>query len=142
MVSFNQQTYPTDGIPYGITIKNAYRSSISGGNKDGMISFSGYKVYGLSINSGDISLTSSSGYFNVQDLTRIGVSEGYTTANITVEKTNIIGDKTISYDGASISYNDVYVDGSAGTYTVTIGGVAYDSIEQGDAKLIKKVELN
>ena len=139
---FNQQTYPTDGIPYGITIKNAYRSSISGGNKDGMISFSGYKVYGLSINSGDISLTSSSGYFNVQDLTRIGVSEGYTTANITVEKTNIIGDKNVSYDNASISYNDVYVDGSAGTYTVTIGGTAYDPIAQTDAKLIKKVELN
>ena len=83
-----------------------------------------------------------SGYRGTDVLERIGNDSNNRTVSVTVEKTNIIGDKTISYDGASISYNDVYVDGSAGTYTVTIGGVAYNPIEQGDAKLIKKVELN
>ena len=75
-------------------------------------------------------------------LVQIGNDSNNRTVSITVEKTTTIGDKSISYDNASISYNDVYVDGSAGTYTVTIGGTAYDPIAQTDAKLIKKVELN
>ena len=144
---WSNQTYPSNDVPTGITIKNAYYTAGAGfgSKRDGIIEISGYSYSGIKL-TGNISLTStdsgSYGYRGNQDLSRIGNSSGYTTANITVEKTNSIEGKTISYDNASISYNDVYVDGSAGTYTVTIGGTAYDPIAQTDAKLIKKVELN
>ena len=142
-LGWGQQEYSSSGI----TIKNAYYTAGAGlgSKRDGIIEISGYSYSGIKL-TGSISLTSTGsggyGYTGSQDLSRIGNNSGYTTANITVEKTNSIDGKTISYDNASISYNDVYVDGSAGTYTVTIGGTAYDPIAQTDAKLIKKVELN
>ena len=140
---YTSQKYPDDNRVSGIAISNVYRNNMFSGKLDGTIVLSGYKYSGFSLVSGTISLTSTgSTYLGIQDLSQIGNSSGYTTANITVEKTNSIEGKTISYDNASISYNDVYVDGSAGTYTVTIGGTAYDPIAQTDAKLIKKVELN
>ena len=54
----------------------------------------------------------------------------------------MVTDEGIRLGLTSLLGDDVYVDGSAGTYTVTIGGTAYDPIAQTDAKLIKKVELN
>ena len=133
----------------GIVIISCYSSGWSSKMNPGSIDLKEYKTYGLTLNTENVISVMSieqgileGGYQGDDPLSRIGNDSNNRTASITVEKTNIIGDKTISYDGASISYNDVYVDGSAGTYTVTIGGVAYNPIEQGDAKLIKKVELN
>lgn len=133
----------------GIVIISCYSSGWSSKMNPGSIDLKEYKTYGLTLNTENVISVMSieqgileGGYQGDDPLSRIGNDSNNRTVSITVEKTNIIGDKTISYDGASISYNDVYVDGSAGTYTVTIGGVAYDPIEQGDAKLIKKVELN
>ena len=141
---WSNQIYPSNGLPSGISIKNSSTGAFGDNKKNGIIDFSGYKQYGVSMNSGSISLTSEGtwGYADDQDLESLGKDSEYNTVNLVVEKTTIIGGKTISYDNASISYNDVYVDGSAGTYTVTIGGTAYDPIAQTDAKLIKKVELN
>ena len=137
----NPQTYSGTSI----TIVNSSEAS----QKQGSITMTSYSYNGFILNSSYVSTWAkddggalNSGYRGTDVLERIGNDSNNRTVSITVEKTNIIGDKTISYDGASISYNDVYVDGSAGTYTVTIGGVAYNPIEQGDAKLIKKVELN
>ena len=143
-LAWSNQSYPENGNPSGIVIKNSSTGAFGTNKKNGIIDFTGYKEYGVSMNSGSVSLSSegSSGYAGDQDLESLGRDSEYNTVNLVVEKVNSINGKSVSYDGASISYNDVYVDGSAGTYTVTIGGVAYDPIEQGDAKLIKKVELN
>lgn len=143
-LAWSNQSYPENGNPSGIVIKNSSTGAFGNNKKNGIIDFTGYKEYGVSMNSGSVSLSSegSSGYAGNQDLESLGRDSEYNTVNLVVEKVNSINGKSVSYDGASISYNDVYVDGSAGTYTVTIGGVAYNPIEQGDAKLIKKVELN
>ena len=143
-LAWSNQSYPENGNPSGIVIKNSSTGAFGTNKKNGIIDFTGYKEYGVSMNSGSVSLSSegSSGYAGDQDLESLGRDSEYNTVNLVVEKVNSINGKSVSYDGASISYNDVYVDGSAGTYTVTIGGVAYNPIEQGDAKLIKKVELN
>lgn len=126
---------------YGTNVEIANSSGIN--QNSGSASFTGYKFSGISI-SGNISTyaVDDGSYIGKDPLSRIGNDSNNRTVSITVEKTNSIDGKTISYDNASISYNDVYVDGSAGTYTVTIGGTAYDPIAQTDAKLIKKVELN
>lgn len=117
--------------------------------ENGRILLDGYKTNDFVCNCNNLSLigynpggAGETGYLGTDPLSRIGNDSNNRTVSITVEKVITIGDKTISYDNASISYNDVYVDGSAGTYTVTIGGTAYDPIAQTDAKLIKKVELN
>ena len=150
-VWYTSQKYPDDNRVSGIVISNVYRNDMFSGKLDGTIVLSGYKYSGFSLDSGTISLTSTgSTYLGIQDLSQIGNSSGYTTANISVEKTNTIGDKTISYDNASISYNDVYVDGSAGSYTVKIGSDSVgteilqrsENTEGYDPKVIKRIMLN
>ena len=133
----------------GITIISCYSSGWSSKMNPGSIDLNEYKTNGLSLNTENVLSVMSieqgvmeGGFQGNDPLNRIGDDSNNRTVSITVEKTNSIDGKTISYDNASISYNDVYVDGSAGTYTVTIGGTAYDPIAQTDAKLIKKVELN
>lgn len=152
---WSNQTYPSNDVPTGITIKNAYYTAGAGfgSKRDGIIEISGYSYSGIKL-TGNISLTSTDsggyGYMGSQDLSRIGNSSGYTTANITVEKTNSIDGKTISYDNASISYNDVYVDGSAGSYTVKIGSDSVgteilqrsENTEGCNPKVIKRIMLN
>ena len=145
----NEKHYPGTGID----IYSCGASGIFDSHMDnGRIILNEYKVNEVYLSSNNLSLigydpglsagADETGYLGTDPLSRIGNDSNNRTVSITVEKTTIIGGKTISYDNASISYNDVYVDGSAGTYTVTIGGTAYDPIAQTDAKLIKKVELN
>ena len=152
MLDYKAQTYPATGMT--IVSCSAPRAW-SGEMNSGYITITEYRANGFVLyNNGSANLSliaydpgisagvDETGYLGVDPLSRIGNDSNNRTISVTVEKVNSINGKSVSYDGASISYNDVYVDGSSGTYTVTIGSVAYDPIEQGDAKLIKKVELN
>ena len=109
----------------------------------GMITLDEYK-FDSSLISGNLSILArhedviSGGYLYDDPLERIGTDDN-NSISLTVRKNVNLGTKIIAYNStAYVFYNNVYVDSTAGNYSILISDEKFD-IELNDLKNIQNI---
>lgn len=126
-----------------ISIVSCSSSNGSAVMNSGMITLDEYK-FDSSLISGNLSILArhedviSGGYLDDDPLERIGTDDN-NSISLTVRKNVNLGSKIIAYNStAYVFYNNVYVDSTAGNYSILISDEKFD-IELNDLKNIQNI---